>query len=221
MLKKLVFTIFLLALLAGTAQAQLVRAPLPSRTDNWEFTMLTRYVGSQEVETQGGSSLSIADDLGWGFGVSYNFNQNFNLGMEFSWRSTNYTATFISEDDPGELNHYSSKLDVSSWVLTGNYNILKGSFTPYITGSFGWSLIDSNIFAGYGSGCYWDPWWGYICGAYPTTYGDNTTTTNLGAGFRAEITPKFFLRAAYEYNWLGLNKVDGQHMGRFDIGFLF
>ena len=221
MSRRILFMVLLMVVFASTVHAQLVRAPLPTRTDNWEFTMLTRYVASQTVEGGGGSSLLLQDDLGWGFGFAYNFNQHFNLGMEFSWRSTNYTASIPNLDEPGVVEHYSSRMDVSSWVVSANYHLLEGSITPYVSGSFGWSLIDSNIFAGFGTGCYWDPWYGQICGPYPTTFGTDTTTGNLGLGLRAELTPKFFVRGSYEYNWLGLDNVDGEHMGRADIGFLF
>jgi len=221
MIRRTIFMVILIAILATTAQAQLTRGQQPSRTDNWEFTLQTRYVASQDKQNDNGSSVSLQDDLGWGFGFAYNFNQHFNLGMDFSWHSINYTAVGVEEVTPHSATSYSSNLDTSTWSISGNYNILKGRFTPFISGSFGWTMIDTNIFAGYGTGCWWDYWWGYVCGSYPTTYGTNTTSSNLGIGGRFELTPKFFIRVAYEQSWLGVDGVDSRNVFRTDLGFQF
>ena len=221
MIRQTIILFLLMTILVTTAQAQLTRGSQPQRTDNWEFTLQTRYLASQDKQNGDGSSVSLQDNVGWGFGFAYNFNQHFNLGMDFSWRSINYTATGVDEEAPATTTSYSSKLDTSTWSLLGNYHILKGRFTPFISGSFGWTLIDTNIFAGYGSGCWWDYWYGYVCSSYPTTYGTNTTVGNLGLGGRFELTPKFFIRVAYEHSWLGIDGVDSNNVFRTDIGFQF
>ena len=81
-------------------------------------------------------------------------------------------------------------------------------------------LINTNIYAGSVPGCWWDPWWGYVCGQYPTTYGANATAGTVGVGGHFEVSPKFFLRAGYEYGWVDNSGVDGAHMFRLDIGLL-
>ena len=81
-------------------------------------------------------------------------------------------------------------------------------------------MIDTNIHAGWSQGCYWYPYLGYVCGAYPATYGTNAAAYNIGVGGRFELTPSFFVRVGYEYGGLDIDAVDGQHMMRIDLGFL-
>lgn len=217
MIRQIIILAVLTVMLAATAGAR----RYSYRQNTWEFSLRTSYLTSQDVETEGGSSLSLQDNLGWGFGFAYNFNQHFNLGVDFSWQSINYTAVIVDGSDPDLTEEYSSRLDTSTWALTGNYHILKGPFTPYVTGSLGGALIDTNIFSGWGSVCWWDPWWGYMCSTHPTTYGKTTISANLGLGGRFDLTQHFFVRAGYEYNWLGLDEIDGKHMFRTNLGLQF
>lgn len=70
-------------------------------------------------------------------------------------------------------------------------------------------------------GCWWDPWWGYVCGTVPLTYGVSTSTYGLGVGFRYEFSDKVFARAGYEHDWFGVDSVEGVDVLRIDLGFLF
>ena len=210
----------LFLLLASAVQAQTRRGFLPTRAKLWEFSLQTRYTTKQDISGEGGSSLSLQDDLGWGFSFAYNLSQHWNLGFVVAWRSINYTATIVDADDPQTKNNYGSKLDMSTIGLQGNWNILKGPLTPFISGAIGWTLVDTNIFAGYYTGCWWDPWWGYVCGPWPATYGTNTSSYNIGVGGRFELTDTFFLRIAYEYNYVDVQSFEGTNIIRLDIGWM-
>lgn len=224
-MKKYLLVLSVIALLlsmeVSAALAQLSGRPQMTRSDRWEFSIQTRYTWAQDYQGDEGSSISVSDDLGWGFGFAYNFNQHFNLGFVFAWRSMPYEATAIKDDGSGETYKYSSQLDTSTLGLTGEYNILKGKFTPYVNGSWAWFNVNTNIFAGWGSGCWWDPIWGYVCGAVPLTYGVSTSTYVLGLGARYEFTDKVFARVGYERGWVGSGSVDSADMLRIDLGFLF
>jgi len=189
------------------------------RAGKWDYSLQTRYIGEKDYKADNGSALSFQDDLGWGFGFNYNFNQKFSLGVEFSWHSINYTALVIPEEDPYAAETYSNSLDTSKFGVAGSWNILEGHFTPYVSGGIGWALIDTNIYAGVGSGCYWDPYWGYVCGTYPTTYGTNATAYNIGLGGRLELGKSFFMRLGYEYSGMSVDVIEGQNTIRFDMGF--
>jgi hypothetical protein len=140
--------------------------------------------------------------------------------MAFSWRSIRYTASAIDGDDPSATSEYVGTLSVSTMAIVGAWNVLDGPITPYVNGSLGWTLFDSNVVSGLTSGCWYDPWWGYRCGTIPTTYGENTATTSLGLGGRFQLNKAFYIRAGYEYGWIGESSVDGTHMLRIDFGFL-
>jgi opacity protein-like surface antigen len=212
----------LLIMLAGLAPAQPGFQPLRSqatREGRWEFSLQTRYTGAQDYAGAGGSSVEFQDDLGWGFGFNYHFNQRFDLGLLISWRSLPYNAVAIDGDD-GSSRRYNGSMSISTMALAGEWNVLPGKITPYVSGAVGWTLIDTNIYAGTNTGCWWDPWWGYICGDYATTYGKNTASFLLGAGGRFEVTESFFLRVGYEHAWTDIDAVDSNHLFRLDIGFM-
>jgi len=147
-------------------------------------------------------------------------NRNFDLGGSFTGRSINYKATAIDASDPNNTFEYGNKLDITTIALTGHWNILDGPITPYLSGSIGWSIVDTNILAGINSGCWWVPYWGYRCGRWPVTYGDSTASFSLGVGGRFEFTDNLFVRVGYEYGWLDSGPVDGTNMFRIDFGFL-
>jgi len=208
--------------LAGMASTSFAQSTVYwERADRWDFSIQTRYTDSQDYTGDNGSSASINSDLGWGFGFSYNLSNHFNLGMAFTWRSVPYSATAVSSDTPGDLDTYSGNLSTSTFAFTSEYYVLKGRFSPYVNGSLGWMHVNSNVFAGYSAGCWWDPWWGYVCGSVPTTYGSDESVYSLGLGVRYEITDAVFLRGGYEKGWTSANTFDNFNMMRIDIGFMF
>ena len=210
----------LLILLASTALAQARRSPVPTRAQRWEFSLQTRYTASRDFAGEVGTALSLQDDLGWGFGFAYNLNQRWNLGFVVAWRSIPYTATTVDAEDPDNKNDYASQLDLSTFALTGMWNILQGPITPFVSGAIGWTMVDTNIYAGSYPGCWWDPWWGQVCGVWSTTYGTNTASYNVGVGGRFELGDSFFLRIAYEYNYVDVESFEGTNIIRLDIGWM-
>lgn len=211
------FALLLVLAAAGAAQA----AELATmREGHWDFSVQTRYTPSQDFEGEGGSTLSLNDDLGWGFGFGYNLSDQFNLGFAWTWRGLNYNAKIVGED--GGTANYSNWLDTSTIALTGEYSLTRTKFAPYVNGSLGWTFIDTNIVSDYNGGsCWWDPWYGYICTDYYDTYGTEAFIYSVGAGMRMELTPTVFIRIGYEHGWTDLESYDGADMFRVDLGSLF
>jgi hypothetical protein len=222
MSRRFVSLLVLVSLIATVAVAQPRRPDRPyyAREGRWDFSLQTRYTASQSVDHDNGSSLELEDDLGWGFGFGYNLTDRFNLGLAFGWRSVPYTATAIDATDPDVPSTYGGRLTTTSMGVTADWNILQGPFTPYVTGSAAWLLIDSNVLAGWTNGCWWDPWWGYICGAVPATYGIDTGAYSLGFGGRFEVSNSFYVRVGYEHAWLGTGPIDGTDVLRIDLGLM-
>ncbi len=191
------------------------------RTECWDFSIQTRYVGSSDFEGEQGAQLSIEDDLGWGFDLGYNINERFKLGGFVSWRSVGYSARIVDAADANNTSGYGGWLDTANLALNATWNVLANRFTPYVQGSIGWAMVDTNIPAEIDYGCYWDPWWGYVCGDYATTYGDDTASFALGAGVSWQLSTAFYIRAGYEKSWLESGTADGFDMFRFDMGFLY
>ena len=51
-------------------------------------------------------------------------------------------------------------------------------------------------------GCWWDPWWGYICTPYQSTRSVDEFAYQLGVGVRWDISRTFTIRGAYEKQWV-------------------
>ncbi len=219
-MKKIFLMVIIVLGWSSLAQAQIVSKTQPIRKGHWDLSFQGRYLGSQEVSADGGSSLSLQDNLGWGMGFHYNFSQKFALGMDFSMHSINYTATLVDANDPSITGNYSNNLDVAKFGVVSTWNVLEGRYTPYLNGAFSWTLIDTNIQSGMEDGCYDDPYLGSVCGTYPTTYQTDNASYSIGVGGRFEMTETFFVRLGYEYAKNSLDAIDGQHLMRIDFGFL-
>lgn len=205
---------------AAEAQAQAWN-DLSTRTRRWDFSVQTRYTGSRDFDGKFGSSVALDDDLGWGFAFDYNVNERLALGFTTAWRNVNYNATVADDGTPTGFQYYNSSLYTSTIGISGIFNLLPKRFTPYAAGGVGWTFVDTNIVADYQTGCWWDPWWGYICDTYATTYGTDAASFALGAGLRLGLSPQVFARIGYEHNWLDLDSVDGADIFRVDFGASF
>jgi len=104
--------------------------------------------------------------------------------------------------------------------LVGNFNLLEGGLTPYASASGGWMLLDTNIYAGTSGGCWWDPWWGYVCSNFPTTYGISAFTGTVGVGVRWEPAESFLIRGGYEFGYSSEDVLQTANIVRLEIGLL-
>ena len=109
-----------------------------------------------------------------------------------------YELTLVpDEPNPTPLT-INEKLTLFNGMLTGTYNILKGPVTPFVDLTAGWTHVDSNVTDRPPvTGCWWDPWWGYICRSYWSTYSDTSFSYGGGLGVRWDISSAIFMRASY------------------------
>lgn len=187
----------------------------------WDFSIMTRYSWAQEIKNEDvGSSIDFDSDLGWGFGFSSYLKENFKLGLQFAWHSTYYTATVPNEEQT-ETTSYSNTMSTSAIALVGDYMFGTNRLKPYLSGNLGWAKANSNITADVDSGCWYYPYYGYICDSYVSeTYGSDSFTYGLGLGLRMELSPTAFLKVGYEHSWVDFEGYDGNDVLRVDLGFL-
>jgi hypothetical protein len=190
-----------------------------SREGNWDFTVQTRYIAETTIDGQGGGSVSLEDDLGWGFGFGFNNNEKLNIGFFMSWRNTNYTATGAVDGVAVDSLSYNNFLESGTIALALDYNLLPKKITPYVSGAIGYTIVDSNIPGDIYSGCYWDPWYGYICGTGVATYSEDAASYSFGAGLRIETAGALFFKVGYERNWIDVDSSVSVDMLRIDGGF--
>ena len=168
------------------------------RSNMWEFGVLLNNLSSESLSGSNGSSLDVDSSTGFGLALSYNLNNHFAIGGEFTWNKPDYSAVFVPTDpmeDPETINY---ELDVFGVNLKAIWNIIDGPITPYVEAGLGWADIDSNIIDQPPiTGCWWDPWWGYICDTFYSTYGKTQESYNYAVGLRWDMDTGMTLKASY------------------------
>lgn len=220
-----VFVMVVGALLAGSAPAV---AKDSDRGEQWEFYIPIKYYGTNSFTADGGSTVDINGDIGWGFGFGYNLSSKMNLGFEFTWSDTSYDVNFNADSDGDTIpdTNFTSggTLEASTGQFTAQFNFTDSTITPFVTAGLGWTYVDSNIPAGPPeTWCWWDPFYGYICSSWQSTYADTGFSYSAGVGLRAEVSDTFYLEGAYNWLWIdydsrGTTDIDGY---RFDMGWRF
>ncbi len=170
-----VLIVLLASTLPALAQSQ--------RGDNWEAAIGAVSTGSESSAGENGSSLRIDRDVGLNLSASYNFDSHWALGFDATFLQPSYTAVFNTDDaGPVKVKH---KLSVFSGQFNGTWNMTDGPLTPYLQAGLGWTYVDSNVTDGPPTtGCWWDPWWGYVCRNFYSTYDDTRFSYGVGAGLR-------------------------------------
>jgi hypothetical protein len=151
-----------------------------------------------------GASLDVVGSLAWGFYGQYNFNEHFALAGEFSWSDPDYLARFPLDPNPGQglppntVVTVDAELDVWFTNFKAVYNFMDRTLTPYVELGYGWTSVDSNIQDGPAdTGCWWDPWWGYMCASFYDTYSNTVTSVLYGVGIRWDMSDSSVLKLFY------------------------
>lgn len=191
-MRKLIATIFILTL-PGIVLAQ------GDRSRSWEWSFGAIYQESKSMGSEGGSTLDIDDAIGLGINVGYNFTNRLSLGFDLDWISPDYKAVLIDDTVvPAETRVIDHEFTQFNTRIKGTFNLLDGPFMPFVEGGIGWTFIDSNVADGPPiTGCWWHPWWGYICDNFYSTFSETTFTYGLGLGFRYHFRGDTFLKASY------------------------
>ena len=170
-----------------------------SRSGSWEWSFAALYQESKSMGSEGGSTLDVDDALGFGFNFGYNFTNHFTLGFDLDFIKPDYRAVLV--DDmvmPADTTVIDHKFSQFNGRLKGTYSFLDGPFIPFVEAGLGWTYIDSNVADGPPiTGCWWHPWWGYICSNFYNTFSETSFTYGAGLGFRYHFPGGTFLKASY------------------------
>lgn len=208
MIKRLVFLLLLLAL-STTVHAQRFNKKQivdGMRHHQWEATMLVAAESGIDASFEGGSALNIDDSIGWGFSIGWNWTSKWHLSYKFMLNKPDYQATFVPEDpdEPTRTLDYSMAKYTSQFNAT--YHFFEGPLTPFVQAGVGWTKLDSNVPSQPPStGCWWDPWWGWICSTTWKTYETSEFSYNAGLGLRWDVNGALFLRGTYSREWISLD----------------
>ena len=199
-----VIIIAVLAFLPALTSAQSFR--VPGTPQPWYLSISAIYQDSLSVGGEGGpetavpdtSSLDVKSELGFGLNFGYNFNKYLAIGLDIEWLQPDYKATLVPEDpndNPVLIDH---ELTQWNWRLKGTWNFTEGPFVPYVDLGYAWTNIDSNVADGPPlTGCWWDPWWGYVCSNFYQTISSTESGWGGAVGVRYDLPMEGFLRLSW------------------------
>ncbi|MFB3107004.1 MAG: porin family protein [Pseudomonadales bacterium] len=191
------YSVLLLCCLSLPAMAQ------GDRARTWDVGVQISNLGSANFEGQQGSGLSVDSEYGFGFWGTYNFTNRLGLGFDFNWTQPKYDYTYVPENSPvpQTIQH---RMDMFTVQGKGVFYFIEGPISPFVEAGIGWTSVDSNIADGPPTtGCWWDPWWGYVCRNFYSTYSDTRTSYSAAIGLRWDLRNSMTLRGSY-----GLLEVD-------------
>ncbi|WP_252730658.1 outer membrane beta-barrel protein [Colwellia sp. E2M01] len=208
-------------LLASTVSTD-ANANYSHRSGKWESTFKINYEDSASIATDKGETTNLNGDWGWGFSLGYNLNEHILLNYDFSASTPRYNTTLVSDTGTSlPVTHLLDKYDSQFNIV---YNVSTSNLTPYVQAGAGWAYLDSNIpDAPPQNVCWYDPWWGYICDGYQSTYDDTAFSYNVAVGIRYELPNYMFFRASYKQSWIDLKHSDTASLGvyQLEIGSIF
>jgi opacity protein-like surface antigen len=170
------------------------------RAQTAEFGLQLVDMDGGTVQGLRGASLDFDSDLAWGITGGYNITSKFYVGGEWNWASPDYVLRRGADVGGGlTVPIVNAQADVSTLLFKAAFNFIDGPLTPYVEVGLGWTTTDSNVvIPGSGSsGCWWDPWWGYVCTSWYDTYSDTRSTYTYAVGFRWDLSDSIALRASY------------------------
>jgi opacity protein-like surface antigen len=211
-------TIFWLALVAGLALALPGQAD-PLEQGDWETSISVVFLNSSDADFKGGSTADFDSDEGFRAAFDYSISDALQVGASFSIGQRSYDAS-IAGDEPGESFRARGDLDYSSLLATATFNLLDGPFRPFVTAGIGWSWVDTNIATDPPEvGCWWDPWYGYICTSWVNTRTLDGLTYQVGVGARYDFGNNIAVHASYRIDWIDFDQADGTpDFDGFDLG---
>lgn len=227
MLRRAVFLVFLIVV-STTVVAQYdnpkrERSSFGSRDGRFEGSVILAFQTGVTEESEGGSSLDIDSVMGWGVHFGWNWTANWNLSYQLVATKPNYLAVIVPEDPEVLPIDIKEKMSKYSHQFNVTYNFMQGNLTPYVRAGAGWTKLDSNILSGPPTtGCWWDPWWGYICFTDWSTYSTTEFSYNLGVGFRWDINNAIYTTGSYTREFISLdNGTLNFDMAILELGLMF
>jgi hypothetical protein len=170
-----------------------------NRARTWEWSIAALYQDSKNMGGENGSSLRIDGAAGLGFNISYNLTNKFAVGVDLDWLRPDYRVELINDEVfPIETTVIDHEFSQFNGRIKGTFNFSEGPLTPYIEGGFGWSYFDSNVADGPPiTGCWWHPYWGYICQNYYSTFTETSFSYGAGLGLRYQMPGGTFVKGSY------------------------
>jgi len=197
---------------AGTAESPAADLTSDLAMDDgspWHTRLGLNHQLSSSTDFDGGTSAEFKSSTGFLVGLGYDLSDHLEVGANFTYDERDYDAR-LAGDVPGEVFPVKGSLESMGVMVNLNYYFMTGRFTPYITTGIGWNFVDTNIPTEPPEvGCWWNPWYGYICEGFQETKNVDGFAYQLGAGMRYRLNQSLSLTGGYQMSWLDFPKADG------------
>jgi outer membrane protein assembly factor BamD len=181
----------------------------PQQAGKWEAMAGITAAGSSDVDFEGGTTANLKSSFGFLAGAGYNFTDRLRLGTSFRYDSKDYDADVVG-DTAGEVYAIEGSIDTMSVMVDAAYTFMTGPLTPYVVGGVGWAWVDTNIATEPPEvGCWWHPWWGYVCTSWQDTRTVDGLAYEVGIGMRYDFSNALAADAAYRMRWMDLENATG------------
>lgn len=196
-----------------------------NRAGAWEWSFAAIYQDSASSGADGGSNLRLDNELGLGFGFGYNFTDKLYLGGDFEWLRPDFTATLINENDPNDRRQINHTMSQFNGRIKGTLTFLESPLSPFVEAGIGWSHFDSNVADGPPiTGCWWHPWWGYICSNFYNTFSSTEFSYGAALGLRYIMRGGMTLKFSVNQYIIDVGNAGGDptlNAARLEVGWSF
>jgi opacity protein-like surface antigen len=204
----------------------LANAQFYSGQPQWDWSIGAVYQLSETSTGSNGSFMNIEDEIGLGISFNYNFNRRFGLGVDLDWLSPDYQVELVSDDDPTQSLSIDHRASQWNGRIKGTLNFVEeGPLVPYAQLGIGWSWFDSNVADGPPqTGCWWHPWWGYICSNFYSTFSSTEFSYGAALGLRYVMRGGMTWKLSVNQYWLDVGSAGGDpelNAARLEIGWSF
>ncbi len=183
--------------------------PPPVRDGRWEARLGLYSSGATDVDTEAGSTVEVDGSTGFMLGIAYHYSDRLQFGSNLSIDSKDYTVEVAGEDE-GDSFEAKGSLDTMALMFNAAYNVLTGPLTPYVSAGVGYAWVDTNIATEPPTvGCWWHPWYGYVCTSWQDTKSVDGFAYEVGAGVRWDFNDAFSLDGGYTMRWVALDGAEG------------
>ena len=205
-------------------------SPVGASAGDWEFRIGPVFTESKNVSFNGGSNADLDSTTGVKIGTGWYVSPHLAVGMNFSWAQSSFNGNVrgcitqpCNPPPPSNVTVENGHVDFSTLNFDAIYTFLDGPIKPLILGGLGWQWLNTNIAsAPPQTGCWWDPWWGYVCSTWQPTHGSSSFTYQVGGGLQIDFSHSFAVNVDYRYTWFQLDHASGTPaIGSVELMFLW
>lgn len=196
-----------------------------NRANSWEWSVAAIYQDSASSGAEGGSNLKLDNELGFGLNFGYNFTNKLALSGDFEWLRPDFTATLVEDAPTPTSTTIRHTMSQFNGRIKGTLTFLETPLSPYVEAGIGWSYFDSNVADGPPiTGCWWHPWWGYICENFYSTFSSTEFSYGGALGLRYILRGGMTLKLSVNQYWIDVGSAGGDpelNAARLEFGWSF